>query len=958
MSGILPVAGNAVLEDAQDALNSAIDQVGDTVSDVVDKVQDAPAEPAPVVPTEPVADLPDDGTETGEPVAEIAIEPLDIPGYLPGTANGVALLQTTRVDSPTHQGWVDITLDLMLMSLIPEAEIKPSITLNADGTQACFPASGGHKDCLGVEWGTKEQFKAILQPRPLPSEVWPKGKARPWTVVFEIPANAQIARFVYGNDRVLLNLGGDTIYNTDEHEVAESYRPEGKPGAPAGTEGYFVGKHHGIAVTSVNRRPHADEPTWSIIDLGIDVMTFAEGDALDLPIDVQAKDGLACFVSGEESDCLQILWGGINQFDAILSSTRTPGLVPWPRSKGWPTTISFVVPASISGATLLYGPSASHLDLRGEEAAPLPWNYTTHYDSLTGLTLHDQATQTIDLVAVERDPVTADVRLVFEAVNNSEHQDFFPRISYDGSRVSAGGQVFDGLDPITGWSPMTRTTISDALAPGQESRIVITVPRVSGPGFPEIPHSDDPPGAMLLRLYADTNPNPAAPFEADRSEPFYVTFEKMEGDDDAKFFFPDLEITGLSLSPEYPTVGDTVTATFGIANIGPRNAQASKADLLVDGVYHKSVSIPAIAAHESANVSMTWVATLAPAVLTVAVDPANSVPESSESNNAATAAFDGGALPDLTVSTVKMIPPSADNGNVPRFEITVVNQGKGVAKPYKVIATTASGGVFFMQFAGLKPGAREVQTYPWTTAIGTGSVILSVDVANAIQEADETNNVYTAGLPDLTATSNLALPIAEDGSTRISFEVKNSGEMAAPSARVEITIDGETSPALMMHTGPLGIGETVTLLSATIPGDGRHRLEVHIDAINTVPESNNDNNAISFTYTIGPLAELAVASISLEPREFVFGDVLTLEFFVANNGGKRSEATTAQIYDPAGVVLLGTATVPVVEPGEQQRVTFQWTVETALKSVEIVVDPELLIDEEDENNNTSVLVLN
>ena len=371
MSGIMPVAGNAVLQDAQDALNGAIDQVGDTVGDIVDQVQDTPSEPTPVV-TEPAVTDPPEDAAPDEAVTEVQRDLIDIPGYMPGTANGVALLQTTRVNSPTHQGWVDITLDLMLTSLIPEEEIKPSISLNANSTLACFPTSAGFQDCLGVEWGTEEQFKATLLPHPLPSEVWPKGKGRPWTVVFEIPANAQIARLVYGNDRVLLNLGGGTIYNTDEHEVAESYRPESKPGAPAGTEGYFVGHRHGVAVTSVNRRPHATEPTWSIVDLGIDVMTFTEGDALDLPIDVQVKDGLACFISGEESDCLQILWGGINQFDAILSSTRTPGLVPWPRSKGWPTTISFVVPASTPGATLLYGPNASHLDLRGEEAAPPP----------------------------------------------------------------------------------------------------------------------------------------------------------------------------------------------------------------------------------------------------------------------------------------------------------------------------------------------------------------------------------------------------------------------------------------------------------------------------------------------------------------------------------------------------------------------------------------------------------
>jgi subtilase family serine protease len=958
LSGVMPVAGNAFLEDAQGALNEAIDQVGETVSDVVDKVQDTPKEPAPVETTDPVTEVPDESPEPPASVAEITIEPLDLPGYLPGTANGVALLQTTRVDSSTHQGWVDITLDLMLMSLIPEEAIEPSISLSGDGTQACFPSSGGHADCLGVDWGSKEQFAAVLQPRPLGSETWPKGKARPWTVGFQIPANAQVASFVYGNERVQLNLGGDTIYNTEEHEVAESYRPPGSPGAPTGTEGYFVGKNHGIAIRSITQRVHATEPTWSIVDLGIDVMTFAEGDALDLPIDVQINDGLACFMSVEESDCVQILWGGINQFDAILSTRRTSGMVSWPRSKGWPVTLSFVVPASISGATLLYGPNASHLDLRGEAGDSLPWDFTTHYNSLTGLTLHDQATQTIDLVALERDPVTADVLLIFEAINDSEDRDFFPRIAYDGSRVSEGGQVFDGLDPASGWSPQTRMTTTEALAPGQRSQIVITIPRVSGPGFPEIAHSDDPPVAMLLRLYADTNSNAAAAFEVDRSDPFYVAFEKTEGDDDAKFFFPDLEITGLTLSPEHPTVGDTVTATFNVTNMGPRNAQAFNADLMVDDVYNTSTSVPAIAAHESTSASMAWIATLAPAVLTVVIDPENAVAESAVDNNTATVPFIGGALPDLTVASVTMIPPSTENGNIPRFEITMINQGKGVAKPYKVIATTESQSVFFMQFAKLAPGASQTQTYPWTTAIGSGAVKLSVDSANSIHESDETNNIYTAGLPDLTTSSNAVVKFGKDGSAFIAVELTNAGEMAAPSTQMRIIVDGQAESAQLIQTGPIGPHETISLRSANIPNLGRHRIEILIDASDSIPETDGGNNSFSFTYTIGPLADLVASSISLTPNPFTFGELLTLEFMVMNRGGKSSEMTIAEVYDPVLDVLLGSAVIPSIDPGEQKNVTFRWTVETALTSVEIVLDPGLLVDETDEDNNSSVMVLN
>jgi hypothetical protein len=955
----MPVAGNAFLEDAQGALSDAVGQVGDTVGGIVDQVQDAttetPAETAQPADPDPIVDGVTDVEAIVPPPADV--EPTAIPGYLAGTANGLALLQTTRVDSESHQGWVDITLDLILTSQIPEVEIEPSVSLNADGTQACFAASAGIQDCLSIEWGSGEQFLAVLIPHPDSSAVWPKGKALPWTVSFEIPANAQLASLVFGSHRVQLNLGGDQPADTSEHAIGESYRPEGKATDPVGSDGYFVGHHHGLAVTSVTRRPHADEPTWSIIDIELNVMSFGDSEALDLPIEVQAENGLVCYASGGESDCVQILWGGINQFNAILTSSREPGTVAWPRSKGWPTSISFIVPSNMYGATLLFGPSATHIDLLGEEAPPIPWDYAEHYKPLTGLTLHDEGEQTIDLIAIERDGVTADVRLVFEAVNRSEHEDFFPRISFDGSRVSGGGQVFDGLDPVAGWAPTIRTATSEALAPGQQSEITVVVPRVEGAGFPEIGHSDDPPDAMLLRLYGDSNPDGASPTEAQKFEPFYVTFDKRAGDNDAQFFFPDLAISDLALTPVAPTVGSPVTIAFDVANLGPRNAQTSQADLFIDGIYHSSVFIPAVAANSIVSASLTWIATLAPAELRIDLDAAGAVPESTDTNNTASATFSGGALPDLVITAVELIPPTADPGSVAQFAVTVSNQGKGDAQAYKVIASIASGGVFFLQYSALNAGQSETRIYPWTETIGSSAVILSVDASNDIQESDETNNLHNLGLPNLAATKNVLVNIDEFGVTRVSFEVTNAGEIAAPSARISIVVDGQTAAAQTMETGPIGVGETLTLLSRPVPDEGRHEFEVLIDPLDVIPESDNDDNSISFSYTIGELAELEVTGITLAPDPYVFGDLLTLRFFVENNGGKKSEVTIVQVYDATATTLLGTVIVPEIEPQEQSKITFEWTVETELATIEITVDPLLAVDETNEENNTSTLVV-
>jgi subtilase family serine protease len=951
MSGILPVAGNSLLEDAQGAISGAIDTVGDAVTDIVDQVQDSSNTPAPEeTQPDPVADA--GATIDAEPIPVAPLAPIEIDGYLGGTANGIALLQTTRVDSLTHQGWVDITLDLMLTSLIPEVEVEPSIALNEGGTHACFAASADFQDCLAVEWGTEEQFAAILVPHSAPSEVWPKGKALPWTVNFEIPANAQTASLVFGEHRVNLNLGGDQPVDNSEHVPAEPYRPEALPGAPVGTGGYFLGHHHGITITGVTRTPHEIESTWAVINIALEVMSFGEGDALDLPIVVQAEEGLVCYASGEDSDCIQILWGGVNQFNAILTTSQKPGPVAWPRSKGWPTTISFIVPSNMFGATLLYGTNASHIDLLGEQAEPIPWDYTKHYSPLTGLTLHDAEDQTIDLIAVERDAVTADVRLIFEAINRSEHQDFYPRITYDGSRVSDAGRVFDGLHAVDGWTPTVITSTSEALAPGQQTEVTILLPRVSGAGFAEIPHSDDPPSAMLLRLYGDNNQNAADLSEAKRFQPFYVSFDKREGQDDAQFFFPDLVLDSVTLAPDRPTVGDTVTATAVVTNQGPRNAQAATVHLLVNGTLQSITPLPAIAAGESTSVIAQWVATLAPAELTMTVDPEGAVPESTEANNTRTVSFKGGELPDLVITDVVMLAASPANFNQTQYAVTVTNQGFGDSIGFQVLAG-AMGGSFFMTYPPMKAGEVVTLQYPWVDKIGTGNVRLVIDAVNTVREIDKTNNVYIVETADLVGTPSVFVDIAPDGVTRVSFEFTNAGMLDTPAAQVKITVDGGITQTL--STGPMLAGETVSLVSEPVPGEGRHTFSAEIDPLGLLPESDNDNNTVVFTYTIGELPELNTRSMGLTPATFEFGQTLTLEFVVANTGGKRSTATIAHIHDPAASVLVGTAIIPAIEPGEEKTVVFEWTLETALTSVQVTLDPLQVVVEESEENNVTAL---
>ncbi|MCH6582779.1 MAG: trypsin-like peptidase domain-containing protein, partial [Proteobacteria bacterium] len=94
--------------------------------------------------------------------------------------------------------------------------------------------------------------------------------------------------------------------------------------------------------------------------------------------------------------------------------------------------IGFAVPSNMLRATLVFAGNSAPLDLRGEVGEAPVWDYTAHYDPLTGLTLHDQNQQTIDLTAIGHDHDNGDVFLVFEAVNRRENKDFHPRVTFVG----------------------------------------------------------------------------------------------------------------------------------------------------------------------------------------------------------------------------------------------------------------------------------------------------------------------------------------------------------------------------------------------------------------------------------------------------------------------------------------------------------------------------------------------
>ena len=135
-------------------------------------------------------------------------------------------MQTTREPSATREGWVDITLDLVLTKFGRDPGVASNIAVETNAASLCFANVRSPNDCLLVAWGSQEQFETELRPWLNATEIaWPPRKAMPYPVTFEVPENASRASLIFDESRVTLNLQGDRIPTTTVSTLSPAPTP-------------------------------------------------------------------------------------------------------------------------------------------------------------------------------------------------------------------------------------------------------------------------------------------------------------------------------------------------------------------------------------------------------------------------------------------------------------------------------------------------------------------------------------------------------------------------------------------------------------------------------------------------------------------------------------------------------------------------------------------------------------
>ena len=420
----------------------------------------------------------------------------------------------------------------------------------------------------------------------------------------------------------------------------------------------------------------------------------------------------------------------------------------------------------------------------------------------------------------------------------------------------------------------------------------------------------------------------------------------------------DLTLTAVS-GPTSATTGDAVTVSVTVSNPSATPAPASTINLYlsIDGIITDtdtivgSAATPPLAAGEQAVVVAD---TTIPAAMQAGsyflgaiVDPANTIDEGDETNNAragntiAIANIAG----DLTVTTASG-PATAFTGDNVTLSATVANSGSGNAGAsslYFFLATDPNvTGTYTLVGAApvsaLAAGATQPVSgsfaLPTALPAATYTLVAYADGGNVVAESNENNNSRLGNLittttrsVDLTVTAVGAPKSVKDGaSATFTATVKNVGSATAPSSTLGwyLSTDGviatDDIPVATATVQSLSSGASASVsATVTIPADvpsGNYVVGAIADPANLVAETDETNNTRSYnrSLSLSFSSDLLMLDVS-GPSTAVTGQDVTLSGTMRNQGGSA-------INQPINVGFY-VSTDPVITTADQLIATTQ-----------------------------------
>jgi subtilase family serine protease len=413
----------------------------------------------------------------------------------------------------------------------------------------------------------------------------------------------------------------------------------------------------------------------------------------------------------------------------------------------------------------------------------------------------------------------------------------------------------------------------------------------------------------------------------------------------------DLIVQDITLSPQDPVIGETVTITVAIKNQGSDGVGLNYVACYMDSAVLDTKDIFSIAPGATKTIDFTWTAEKGSHVVKAIADAIEAIAETNETNNTRTFNFSTLA-PDLAIQSASWSPQNPSKGDNIAFTVTVKNQGTTASTLTDIFLYVDGYSRDSEAVEAINPGETVTYTLNWIASEGQHTVRVVVDKGDYVKESDETNNEQTFPFstlsPDLVVLSvtwSPENPSRNDQVTCIAA-VKNQGGGRADSCTLAYYVNDIYVSSISV--GSLAAGATsYYTFTLTILADTQS-LKLFVDSTQKIAESDEMNNEYSaIIATASP--DLIVKDITWTPQDAGIGDVLTFTITVKNQGNGRAVASRAAYY--VGGVYCGSLSIPQLEPGDEATKSFQWTAEFGSVTVMVAVDADNAINESHESNN-------
>jgi subtilase family serine protease len=313
----------------------------------------------------------------------------------------------------------------------------------------------------------------------------------------------------------------------------------------------------------------------------------------------------------------------------------------------------------------------------------------------------------------------------------------------------------------------------------------------------------------------------------------------------------DLTIQSITCTPTSPSIGDTVTVSVQIINIGTGGTSPSHVKYMIDGVAMDDIYTESIAAGASVTKTYTWVSQAGTHDIDVIIDSNNAVDEADETNNEGSISVSVLA-PDLYIQGITWSPSNPSTRDTVNAAITITNLGDDTAGDSYI--TYYLDGVYRGNHyvEDIAPGAEVTKSFSWQAESDKQVFRAVIDEDDTIAESNEANNTRDLAFPapDLIIEKFEWSPESPTENTTVTLRVTIKNQGSGKSGSTIIT--GYVNDTLLatLDIEDISPGNSVTGTFTFMAASGEQVLKAVVDEGNGVIEISETNNEQMATLSV------------------------------------------------------------------------------------------------------------